>query len=231
MASAVLLGARASSGAAAPFVACASHHPRNWRLDSSVFIGHNLLCQSSSFGADMTTNLFANDGPSRRPSDERIGAVASVTPIAMFGAWIAISGWSGTPGGFLVAATQIALGAVAAGWIVGGRMGRSIPGTVVGLVAYGLGRAARPAAAPGRRITRDQDPNRSEVGFRGSVRSSAAKDQNRTERRTRQPRKTGNPKSTLHLAPVRGDSLRTARRREHGERRAPGRRRQSGTPR
>ena len=106
------------------------------RLDSSLFIGHNLLCESSTLGTEVTMDVLANDGPTRRPSDGRIGALASVTPIVMFGAWIAISGWSGTVGGLVVALTQITLGAVAAGWIVGGRIGGSFRGRVLGFVAY-----------------------------------------------------------------------------------------------
>jgi hypothetical protein len=34
--------------------------------------------------------------------------------------------------------TWLSLGAVAAGWIVGGRLGRSIPARLLGLVAYGF---------------------------------------------------------------------------------------------
>jgi hypothetical protein len=86
----------------------------------------------------MTTDIFANDGPSRRPSDGRIGALAAVTPIAMLGGWIAISGWGGTPLELFRGTAGIGLGAVAAGWIVGARVGGSIAGRLVGLVAYGL---------------------------------------------------------------------------------------------
>jgi hypothetical protein len=86
----------------------------------------------------MTIGVLAHDGPTRRPSAGRLGALAAATPIAMFVAWIAISGWGGVTGAFVLAATQIALGAVVAGWIVGGRMGRSMLGHVVGLVAYGF---------------------------------------------------------------------------------------------
>jgi hypothetical protein len=64
--------------------------------------------------------------------------LAAATPIAMLGAWIVISGWGGTTGQFVLSAAQFALGAVVAGWIVSRRLGRSIPGRLVGIVAYGL---------------------------------------------------------------------------------------------
>ena len=86
----------------------------------------------------MTTRVVANDGPDRRPSAGRLGALAGVTPIAMYGAWIAISGWGGTTSEFWLASAQIVLGAVVAGWIVGGRLGRSIPAHLIGLVGYGF---------------------------------------------------------------------------------------------
>jgi hypothetical protein len=86
----------------------------------------------------MTTDVLAHDGPARGTSAGRLGALAAVTPIAMFGAWIAIAGWGGTPIELLLATLEIALGAVVAGWIVGGRLGRSIPARLLGLVAYGL---------------------------------------------------------------------------------------------
>jgi len=77
-------------------------------------------------------------GPTPRPSAGRLGALAAVTPVAMFGAWIAISGWGGTPLELVRGLAAIGLGAVAAGWIVGARVGRSIAGRLVALVAYGL---------------------------------------------------------------------------------------------
>lgn len=83
------------------------------------------------------TSAIAHGRPGR-PSDGRLGAVAGITPIAMFGAWTAISGWGGVTGAFVLAATQIALGAVVAGWIVGARICHSFLGYVVGLLAYGL---------------------------------------------------------------------------------------------
>jgi hypothetical protein len=86
----------------------------------------------------MTTGVFANDGPSRRPSDGQIGGLAAVTPIVMLGVWIAISGWGGTPIELIQGIVAIGLVAVAAGWIVGARVGRSMVGRLIGLVAYGL---------------------------------------------------------------------------------------------
>ena len=86
----------------------------------------------------MTTVVHAHDGPRRRPSDGRLGALAGVTPVAMFATWIAISGWGGSAGEFFLAAAEITLGAVVAGWIVGGHLGSSILGRLLGLVAYGL---------------------------------------------------------------------------------------------
>ena len=64
--------------------------------------------------------------------------MASVTPIAMLGLWIAISGWGGTPIELVRGVAGIGLGAVAAGWVVGARVGRSMVGRLVGFVAYGL---------------------------------------------------------------------------------------------
>ena len=86
----------------------------------------------------MTMGSLAHDGPAPRPGAGRLGAVAAVTPIAMYLAWIAISGWSGDARQFALAAAEITLGAVAAGWIVGGRVGRSVAASLLGLVAYGF---------------------------------------------------------------------------------------------
>ena len=86
----------------------------------------------------MTTRDIADGGSAGRLSDGRLGARAAVTPIAMYGAWIALSGWGGSVAEFALAAAEIAIGAVVAGWIVGGRMGRSIPGHILGLLAYGF---------------------------------------------------------------------------------------------
>jgi hypothetical protein len=56
----------------------------------------------------------------------------------MYLAWNAIAGWGSSGAAFLLATLEITLGAVVAGWIVGGRVGRSIPRHIVGLVAYGF---------------------------------------------------------------------------------------------
>jgi hypothetical protein len=56
----------------------------------------------------------------------------------MFGAWIVISGWGGTPIELVRGLAGIGLGAAAAGWIVGAHVGRSVPRRLIGLVAYGL---------------------------------------------------------------------------------------------
>jgi hypothetical protein len=56
----------------------------------------------------------------------------------MYLAWNAISGWWGDASRFALATAAITLGAVAAGWIVGGRLGRSVAGIVLGLVVYGF---------------------------------------------------------------------------------------------
>ena len=84
----------------------------------------------------VTTGVRADDGPARRPSDGRIGALAAVTPIAMCGLWNAYAGWSGTATGFALAMAGIALSAAVAGWIVGGRVGRSLVGYILGIVAF-----------------------------------------------------------------------------------------------
>ena len=86
----------------------------------------------------MTTGVLAHDGPRRRPPAGRLGAVAGLTPVMMYLAWIAISGWGGDASQFARATAEITLGAVVAGWIVGGRLGRSFAGGVLGLVAYGF---------------------------------------------------------------------------------------------
>ena len=56
----------------------------------------------------------------------------------MLAVWFAISGWGGTPIELLRGIAGIGLGAVAAGWVVGARVGRSMVGRLIGLVAYGL---------------------------------------------------------------------------------------------
>lgn len=86
----------------------------------------------------MTTHALNHDGPARMTDAGRLGALAAVTPIAIFIAWIAISGWGGTDSGFVQAVAQISFGAVVAGWIVGRRVGRSLRGWLLGLVTYGV---------------------------------------------------------------------------------------------
>ena len=86
----------------------------------------------------MTTGALAEERIPRRLSDGRLGALAAVTPIAMYGAWIAIAGWGGTPIELIRGLAGIGLAAAAAGWIVGSRVGRSVAGRLIGLIAYGL---------------------------------------------------------------------------------------------
>ena len=86
----------------------------------------------------MTTDALAEGKTPHRLSDGRVGALAAVTPVAMFGAWIVISGWGGTPIELIRGLAAIGLVAAAAGWIVGARVGRSVAGRLIGLVAYGL---------------------------------------------------------------------------------------------
>lgn len=56
----------------------------------------------------------------------------------MYLAWNAIAGWGGSASEFALATLEITLGAVAAGWILGRRVGPSIPGHILGLAAYGF---------------------------------------------------------------------------------------------
>ena len=86
----------------------------------------------------MTMGALAHDGPTRRPSAGRLGALGAVTPVAMYLAWIAIAGWGGDVSQFVLRTAELTLGAVAAGWIVGGRLGRSIGASLLGFVVYGF---------------------------------------------------------------------------------------------
>jgi hypothetical protein len=86
----------------------------------------------------MTTRTLDEERSPRRPSPGRLGAFAAVTPVTMYLAWNAIAGWGSSGAAFLLATLEITLGAVVAGWIVGGRVGCSIPRHLVGLVAYGF---------------------------------------------------------------------------------------------
>ena len=110
----------------------------NLRLDSSVFIAHNLLYESSSLGRDVTMGALAHDGLTPRPSGGRLGALATVTPITMLLAWLLISGWDINTRSFAFAAAEYAIAGVSAGWIVGSRVDRSVAGGVIGAVAYGF---------------------------------------------------------------------------------------------
>jgi hypothetical protein len=56
----------------------------------------------------------------------------------MYLAWNWISGWWGDASRFALATAAITLGAVVAGWIVGRRLGRSVAGIALGIVAYGF---------------------------------------------------------------------------------------------
>ena len=77
----------------------------------------------------MTTDAFEQGGPIQTSAAGRLGALAGITPIAMFIAWVAMTGWSGT-------AADIASIAVLTGWIVGARSRGSVRHTVVGVLAY-----------------------------------------------------------------------------------------------
>lgn len=54
----------------------------------------------------------------------------------MYGAWLFIAGWGGTSGQLVIASAEIAFAAVVGGWIVGRRLGRSVPARLGALVAY-----------------------------------------------------------------------------------------------
>jgi hypothetical protein len=56
----------------------------------------------------------------------------------MSGAWFVSTGWVGSAGGLAFFVGEVAVGAVAAGWIVGRRLGRSLTDAIVGLLFYGL---------------------------------------------------------------------------------------------
>ena len=86
----------------------------------------------------MTTRDIADRGSAGRLSDRRLGALAAVTPVTVYLAWNVNAGWGSSGGAFLLATLEIALGAVVAGWVVGGRVGRSLPRHILGLVAYGF---------------------------------------------------------------------------------------------
>jgi hypothetical protein len=83
----------------------------------------------------MATNALEND--TRAPSDiRRLGAIAAATPITMYLVWNVISGWGGTRIEFIRATAVLLVIAIAAGWIVGGRSGRSIRSALLDCLAY-----------------------------------------------------------------------------------------------
>jgi hypothetical protein len=84
----------------------------------------------------MTTDALEQDGQARPSGARRLGAIAGVTPVAMFVAWTAISGWGGTAIEFVQGLAIIAGIALVAGWIVGGRSGRSIRSVLLDTIAY-----------------------------------------------------------------------------------------------
>lgn len=84
----------------------------------------------------MTTDALEHDGPTQTSAAGRLGALAAITPIAMFVAWIAITGWSGTSADLIRATAAIASIAVLTGWIIGARSHGSVRHTVVGVLAY-----------------------------------------------------------------------------------------------
>ncbi len=84
----------------------------------------------------MTTDALGHDERRRPSAAARLGAIAGVTPVAMFLIWIGISGWGGTPFEFVQGLAIIAAIAVVAGLIVGGRSGRSVRSLLLDAVAY-----------------------------------------------------------------------------------------------
>jgi len=82
----------------------------------------------------MTTDAFEQSRPTR--TSARKGALAGITPVAMFFAWIAMTGWSGTSADLIRATVAIASVSVLTGWIVGARSRGSIRHTVVAVLAY-----------------------------------------------------------------------------------------------
>jgi hypothetical protein len=84
----------------------------------------------------MTTETPEHDEPARSLPAARLGVIAGVTPVVMFIAWSMISPWDGTPVEFVQGLAIIAAIALVAGWIVGGRSGRSFRSMLLDTVAY-----------------------------------------------------------------------------------------------
>jgi hypothetical protein len=86
----------------------------------------------------MATSSLGHLGAAHRSAAARLGALAGATPIGMFVAWAALSGWTGSVGSFVLVLAEIGIGAVGAGWIIG----RFIDGTArrwfIGLLTYGV---------------------------------------------------------------------------------------------
>ncbi len=75
---------------------------------------------------------------SRDPRGAWIGAFAGLTPTLMLFAWLQITGWSGDASQLAVAIFLLGAVAVAAGVIVGPRLGAGIRASLVGVIAYAL---------------------------------------------------------------------------------------------
>ena len=86
----------------------------------------------------MTTNSLEHHGPTRPSAAARLGALAATTPIVMFVSWVAINGFSGSAGDFVLVLAEIVIGAVGAGWIVGRQIDGSVRRWFIGFVSYGV---------------------------------------------------------------------------------------------
>ena len=84
----------------------------------------------------MTTEARAHDERTRPLAAARLGAIAAVTPVMMFLAWTAISHWGGTPVEFIQLLAVISAIALVAGWVVGGRSGRTIRSILLDAIAF-----------------------------------------------------------------------------------------------
>jgi hypothetical protein len=86
----------------------------------------------------MTTEAREHGERTRPSAAPRLGALAGVTPVVMFLAWNAISGWGGTPIQFAQSMAVISVIAIVAGWIVGGRSDRSIRSVILDTVGFAV---------------------------------------------------------------------------------------------